>query len=45
VVIATSSGKSGKTAAGIIAPLAVLVIAVTEYLAVRAALRNGSREV
>jgi hypothetical protein len=45
VVIATSSGKSGKTAAGIIAPLAVLVIAVTEYLAVRAAIRNGSREV
>ena len=41
VVTATSSAESGKTASGIIAPLVLLVVAVTQYFAVRAAISNA----
>ena len=44
VLTATSSAKSGKTASGFIAPLVMLVIAVTQYFAVRAAIGNGGRD-
>jgi hypothetical protein len=40
---ATSSAKSGKTASGIIAPVVILVVAVTQYFAVRAAISNAGR--
>jgi hypothetical protein len=36
---------SGKTASGIIAPLVALVIAVSQYFAVRAAISNAGRDV
>ena len=45
LLTATSSAKSGKTASGIIAPLVALVIAVTEYYAVRVAIGNAGRDV
>jgi hypothetical protein len=41
VLTATSSAKSGRPDLGIIAPAAALVIAVTQYFAVRAAIGNG----
>jgi hypothetical protein len=44
VLTVTSSAKSGKTASAIIAPLVILVIAVTQYFAVRAAVSNGGRD-
>jgi hypothetical protein len=43
VLTATSGAKSGKAAFGLIAPLALLVICVTQYFAVMAAIRNGGR--
>jgi hypothetical protein len=42
VLTATSSAKSGTTAAGIIAPLVLLVVAVTQYFAVRAAISSAA---
>jgi hypothetical protein len=44
VLGATSSAKSGKTTPAVIAPLVLLVIAVGQYFAVRAAIRNGGRD-
>jgi len=43
VLTATSSAKSGKTAYVVFAPLALLVVAVTQYFAVRAAISNAGR--
>jgi hypothetical protein len=43
VVLGTTSSanSSGKTAPTVIAPLLILIIAVTQYFAVRAAINNG----
>jgi hypothetical protein len=43
VLTATSSAKSGKTASAFIAPLVLIVIAVSQYFAVRAAISTGGR--
>ncbi len=43
VLTATSSGKSGKTAFMLIAPLAILAIFFSQYFAVMAAIRNAGR--